>query len=352
MVGEIADPGAEDLEFISNEYQLLERAGEGTFSTVYKAREIGKYGTGRFVAIKAITRTSSPRRIVEELNFLKKIGGTNNVVKLIACHRSEDQICAVFPYFEPTDFKELLRHCTLQDIKSYVYNLLVAVNQVHAHRIIHRDIKPSNFLYNKEARRGVLIDFGLAQHEREDIKDDAAGGEDAADSAKPSLLFFNSVISKITQPPGYYVGDARPQMRAQRAGTRGFRAPEVLFRSTKQRKSIDIWSAGVTFLIMCTRQYPFFNSADDTDAIVEIAAIFGHTEMREAAKLCERIWKSNIPTIPNSRIPFEKLVCSLNPDLYLPPEGYDLLYRMLDLVPARRISASGALQHPFFADIR
>jgi len=29
--------------------------------------------------------------------------------------------------------------------------------------IIHRDIKPGNYLYNKETKKGVIIDFGLAE---------------------------------------------------------------------------------------------------------------------------------------------------------------------------------------------
>jgi cell division control protein 7 len=29
--------------------------------------------------------------------------------------------------------------------------------------IYHRDIKPGNFLYNPETRKGILIDFGLAE---------------------------------------------------------------------------------------------------------------------------------------------------------------------------------------------
>lgn len=33
-----------------------------------------------------------------------------------------------------------------------------------------------------------------------------------------------------------------------RGGTRGFRAPEVLLRCTKQTVAIDIWSAGVILL--------------------------------------------------------------------------------------------------------
>jgi cell division control protein 7 len=29
--------------------------------------------------------------------------------------------------------------------------------------IYHRDIKPGNFLYNPETKKGMIIDFGLAE---------------------------------------------------------------------------------------------------------------------------------------------------------------------------------------------
>lgn len=29
--------------------------------------------------------------------------------------------------------------------------------------IYHRDIKPQNFLYNRKKKKGIIIDFGLAE---------------------------------------------------------------------------------------------------------------------------------------------------------------------------------------------
>ena len=35
--------------------------------------------------------------------------------------------------------------------------------------IYHRDIKPGNFLYNPETKKGMIIDFGLAEIDPEMI---------------------------------------------------------------------------------------------------------------------------------------------------------------------------------------
>lgn len=235
----------------------------------------------------------------------------------------------------------------MYDIKKYMYNLLIAIEHVHSCKIIHRDIKPGNFLYNRNLETGLLIDFGLAQFEQ---NYDCIKTENEKNKSKP-VIFFNTVISR-SKPPGYYERDTRPVIKAPRAGTRGFRAPEVIFKYPYQTSAIDIWSAGVIFLNLLSAQYPFFFSGDDVDALVEIATIFGHKEMRKAAKQYNRVWKSNIDTIPEDRIPFEKIIEGLN--CYNIPESdaYDLLYKMLDLNGETRITAKEAINHRFFDSIK
>ena len=50
----------------------------------------------------------------------------------------------------------------------------------------------------------------------------------------------------------------RPHQKAPRAGTPGFRPPEVLLKSAKQNTAVDLWAAGIVFLCMLARSYPFF----------------------------------------------------------------------------------------------
>lgn len=149
--------------------------------------------------------------------------------------------------------------------------------------------------------------------------------------------------------PGYFINDKRPPFKASRAGTRGFRAPEVLFKCAHQTPLIDMWSVGVIFLTILIGHYPLFNSSDDFDAIVEIACIFGHEYMRDAASFYGREWMCNIPSIPETRVPFSRLIEHFNPTLFktLPPDAFDLLNRLLALKSSERIMATDALCHPF-----
>lgn len=58
-----------------------------------------------FVAIKRINATSGPKRIAEELAFLRDLKGTHHIIPIISASRWEDQVIVVSPYFHGTDFR-------------------------------------------------------------------------------------------------------------------------------------------------------------------------------------------------------------------------------------------------------
>ncbi|XP_077602262.1 cell division cycle 7-related protein kinase isoform X2 [Crocuta crocuta] len=208
---------------------------------------------------------------------------------------------------------------------------------------------------------------------------------------------------------------SRRQQVAPRAGTPGFRAPEVLTKCPNQTTAIDMWSAGVIFLSLLSGRYPFYKASDDLTALAQIMTIRGSRETIQAAKtfgksilcskeipaqdlrkLCEKLRgiDSNTLTLtsdvqgpaardpafsektdhnvshviqqtPEAQHPGNSLHkdnngCggSLNTDTIslegwneVPDEAYDLLDKLLDLNPASRITAEEALLHPFFKDM-
>lgn len=57
------------------------------------------------------------------------------------------------------------------------------------------------------------------------------------------------------------------------------------------RTAIDIWSVGIMLLCFLTRRFPFFNSNDDIEALMEIGTIFGKKRLEmcgalHSASLC------------------------------------------------------------------
>jgi serine/threonine protein kinase len=62
----------------------------------------------------------------------------------------------------------------------------------------------------------------------------------------------------------------RKEIRANQAGTKGWRAPEVLMQSVRQTTAIDMWSAGVMMLSLLSRKYPCFEGTDNETNLLEI----------------------------------------------------------------------------------
>ncbi|KAE8395399.1 hypothetical protein ETB97_003108 [Aspergillus alliaceus] len=378
---------------ISDRFRLVNRIGEGTFSTVYKAEDLlydhyrndwdmfqgyqcnswasppskrrrvdGDYGQSlpfkqqkpRYVALKKIYVTSSPFRIQNELELLHDLRGCRSVCPLITAFRYQDQVVAVLPFFPHTDFRIQYRTFMVADMRHYFRSLFTALHSVHKHNILHRDIKPTNFLYNPEIREGVLVDFGLAEREGSEYTGTCL-------CANPSYVrrsrllqsYYSTHCSNSTPSAGYPKNDSRPSRRANRAGTRGFRAPEVLFKCTSQTTKIDMWSAGVILLTLLGRRFPFFNSADDVDATIEMSSIFGTRRMKSAAAMHGQIFETNIPTIGEKGYSWEKLVkwASCVEELTeSEKQATRLLAGLMELDPYKRLSARDALQHEFFTD--
>jgi cell division control protein 7 len=310
-------------------YRVVDRLGEGTFSSVYLAYDelhnlynnnywtdkestddldmLYETSSAHKVALKKILVTSSPSRIENELSILENLRGCRNVSPLISAFRDQDQVVIVLPFHRSDDFRYFYALMDPPKIKQYMTCLLRGLKDIHARGILHRDVKPANFLFDYERGDGLLVDFGLAerynpprraacQHtpasrahlhgSRTRTGDTAAVEQAVYDAAKRA----KSGDGRI----GFRQEDARPPIKTNRAGTRGFRAPEVLLKCPDQTVAIDIWSAGVMLMSILAHKFPIFNSADDIEALMEIAAIFGRKQMERCAFLhseCEPTYR-------------------------------------------------------------
>ncbi|KAJ2619418.1 Cell division control protein 7 [Coemansia sp. RSA 1358] len=396
---------------LSEKYRLLGKIGHGTFSTVYKAidlhherydnsswtmifnsdssgQEVGTSNEGaaknsddaasasasasasgdeqlqhgdckrrrtdstfqrrsRVVAIKKIYVTSTPKRIINEISILNDLKGSRYIAPLVTAMRKNEQVIVVLPYFRNDDFRRFYLDLPIEEIRWYFASLLNGLKYMHSKGVMHRDIKPSNFLYDVSQRHGVLVDFGLAERESDQEATRMRSKRSLQMDSSTAMRLFRSFDQKGR--PGVPRKDTRPGLRANRAGTRGFRAPEVLFKVPQQSVSIDIWSVGVILLCFLTRRFPFFLSVDDTEALLEIAVLYGRLEMERVAADLGRTFLTNIPTVKDRGIRFESLAKAYNTEgyPYLPPDAFDLLRRMLTLKPENRITAVEALEHPF-----
>lgn len=311
----------------------------------------------KYVALKKIYVTSSPYRILNELELLHELRNHDHICPLLTALRHQDQVVAVLPYFRHLDFRIYYRDFITMDIRHYFHSLLSGLEHVHEMGIIHRDIKPTNFLYDIKKKQGVLVDFGLAEREGTDWQHCLCREEKPKRKERFMASYGVQAVQSQdeSQRQGYPKHDNRPSRRANRAGTRGFRAPEVLFKCTSQTTQIDIWSAGVILLTIMARRFPFFNSSDDVDATIEIASIFGRKKMQAAAAQHGQIFETNIETIGEKGFTLEKIIrwasCREKEADALragEKQAVAFLSRLLEMDPHKRLSAKEALQHDFF----
>lgn len=131
-------------------YQKLEKVGEGTYGTVYKARD---KTTGELVALKKIrlelADEGTPSTAVREISILKQLQHPN-IVKLLDVDHTPTTLTLVFEFIE-RDLKMYLdcfgsEGLPLSTVVSFLKQLLQAVEFCHRHRILHRDLKPQNLL--------------------------------------------------------------------------------------------------------------------------------------------------------------------------------------------------------------
>ncbi|KAL7282671.1 hypothetical protein ACG7TL_004144 [Trametes sanguinea] len=349
---------------LTEDYKIIDRLGTGTFSAVYKAIDLGYHtkwhnaewhgyhppsssayyqstphppGSKVFVAIKRIYVTSGPERIRNELMIMEDCRGCRHVSQLITAFRREDQVVAIMPYHKNDDFRQdYFRYLPLEGVKAYFRCMFRALRDIHIRGIIHRDVKPANFLFDPRTGVGTLCDFGLAcRVERGQSLGSCLhtppSREHPHGRLKPRTEYDIDHIKRMqkegrirsagpSDKVGYPEKDTRPHSKANRAGTRGFRAPEVLLKCGEQTGAIDVWSAGVILLFFLTKKFPVFHSGDDTEALMEIATIIGRRKMEKTATLHSRLFQSNVPSLTQDGMSWREFVERQNPDLRIPPE--------------------------------
>lgn len=290
-----------------DEYERLEKIGEGTYGVVYKARNIR---TNQIVALKRIRLDSDsegvPSTAIREISFLKELSEDFNIVKLIDVLHSngEKKLHLVFEYLDQ-DLKKYIdsyvgKPMPQYIIKSFLYQLISGVAFCHQKRILHRDLKPQNLLINAQGAL-KLADFGLARS-----------------ISIPVRTYTHEVV------------------------TLWYRAPEILLGCQNYSFGVDVWSIGCILAEMVTGR-SLFQGDSEIDQLFRIFRTLGTPD--------DTIWPgfSQLPDYKDKFPKWDKQdIVNVIGDLEV--EGQNLLRKMLIYCPDKRIECPMALKHNYFRD--
>jgi len=306
-------PLIEGCNSIDN-YERLNYIHEGVYGQVFRARD---RLTGEIFAIKKAKLTKEkegfPITSIREINLLLGMKHPNIVnVKEVVIGSSLDHIFVVMEYVEH-ELKDLMEHTkytfSTAEVKTLMKQLLQAIEYFQNHNIMHRDLKTSNLLYSNKGLLKVC-DFGLARK---------------------------------------FLGTKRSYTPV--VVTLWYRAPEVLLGCDTYTPAIDIWSVGCIFAELILKE-PLLKAQTEIEMIDVIFRTLGNPTSTNWPGWKELKYAKNLQpkNYAGSKLRDIFLKQSFTGESCLTENGLDLLSRMLYYDPAKRITATEALKHPWFKE--
>lgn len=305
------------------EYESLNYIDQGTYGMVFKGRCLK---TNKIYALKRVKLGTSetnnsenkfgfPITALREINILLALSHPNIVgVREMVVGSAMNQVFMVMDFSE-NDIKSCIELSkpnlpfSTGEVKCVMQQLLSGVEYIHRKWFLHRDLKTSNLLYSN---RGVLTicDFGMAR--------------------------------KYGEPLEVY---------SRECVTLWYRAPELLLGSLMYSTPLDMWSVGCIFAELCLGS-PLFCGKGEADQVNSIFRILGAPSEEKWPGFSELPNAKSINWRSSSTGRLRETVSAnkFSSKLQLSNTGYDLLVKLLEIDPAKRISASDALQDVWFTE--
>uniref|UniRef100_A0A8B9LZS9 Myosin IIIB n=1 Tax=Astyanax mexicanus TaxID=7994 RepID=A0A8B9LZS9_ASTMX len=163
--------GLESLADPSDEWDIIETIGKGTYGKVYK---VNNKRNGSQAAVKVLDPINDVDEEIEaEYNILRSLSNHPNVVKFFGMfYKADDlsggQLWLVLELCNGGSVTDLIKGLLMREkrleepVISYILcGALLGLQHLHNNRIIHRDVKGNNILLTTDG--GVkLVDFGVS----------------------------------------------------------------------------------------------------------------------------------------------------------------------------------------------
>jgi PAS domain S-box-containing protein len=203
-------------EMVANQYEKVEELSEGSYTSVWKGRDVLGFEEGTLVIKISKSEAINPRLILEA-KVLRNLAGHPGIPELVDVARHRGRTVVITRYVEGHTLTDILPVDDSRTRDRIAYQLMDVVSHLHDKDIVHRDIKPDNIIVRPDGTI-VLLDYGIVKRMKE------------------------------------------METSATVIGTRPYMSPEQVNGKSERRS--DIWALGVVIYQMYTGSLPFSGNTE------------------------------------------------------------------------------------------
>ncbi|KAJ5409968.1 serine/threonine-protein kinase HAL4/sat4 [Penicillium crustosum] len=236
----------ENMTLLVQKYgDICDILGHGSFGAVFLSHKIQEWNPNihRFYAVKVFrreaqtTETAYQRRVESEFYISSSLQHQNIVRTFELLRIGNDSFCECLEYCSGRDLHSLVAtsgQLEEPEADCFFKQLMRGVSYIHKMGIAHRDLKPENLLLSTNGCLKIS-DFGSAECFR--------------------LGWENQI-----------------HMSRTRRGSRPFVSPEQYLCEEFDPRSVDIWAAAMTYLVIRTGRIPWKIATDQDESFRDYVA--------------------------------------------------------------------------------
>ncbi|OAF65232.1 hypothetical protein A3Q56_07051, partial [Intoshia linei] len=326
-------------DVLTSKYSIKSILGSGTFGKVILADYLDNKSNYKQVAVKIVRNVRKYyNSACIEIQILEKIGrfdpnDESGCIEMLDYFDFHGHMCIVFPVLGPSVFQFMLANeyipYSMKVIRHISYQLCLAIEFLHKHRLTHTDLKPENILF-------VNGDFDINVNR----------------SGQTVKIIRKSHIRIIDFGSATFNDEHHSTI----VSTRHYRAPEVILELGWE-EPCDVWSVGCIMFELYTG-HTLFQTHDNLEHLAIMERVLGTIPrwMSRKSVKAKYFRKGRLdwdPTTKDGRYVRSTTkhilkYCSSDTRHY---ELFDLIEAMLEYDPKRRITMSESLKHNFFDDL-
>ncbi|XP_064181483.1 dual specificity protein kinase CLK4b isoform X2 [Anguilla rostrata] len=321
-------------------YEIMCTLGEGAFGKVVECRDHSKGGAR--VAVKIIKNIDRYREAaMSEVEVLEQMNSLD-CDRRYACVRMLDwfdhhgHVCIAFELLGLSTYDFLKEngflHFPMDQIRHMAYQIIRAVRFLHRNKLTHTDLKPENILF-------VNSDYHMEYN---------------SDMKRDERTVKNPDVKVVDLGNATYDHDYHTSV----VSTRHYRAPEVILGLGWDR-SCDVWSLGCILIEYYLGQ-TLFQTHDSKEHLAMMERVLGpipphmlqRTKKRRYVRHDRLDWDEHSSSgryVRKHCRPLRQFISSKSGEH---EQLFDLIQKMMEYEPSKRITLEQAIKHPFFHPLR